>query len=76
MFCWHLISPSVNAKKRHYFLKEEVIVCVRACMYACITCGNINPVYPGHREGQDELTREVIVVDFRLGAHVIRGIVY
>ena len=40
-----------------------------------ITCSDVNPVYPGHREGQHELTGEVIVVDFRLSAHVIRGII-
>ena len=45
-------------------------------MYACITCSDINPVYSGHREGQDELTSEVIVVDFRLSAHVVRWIIH
>ena len=54
-----------------------IFVCVHSISsITSSTCSDINPVYSSHWEGENELTCEVIIVDFCLGAHIISWVFY
>ena len=40
------------------------------------TCSYTDPMYSCYREGQNELTGEVVVVDLRLGVHVVSRVIH